>query len=139
MGVKPTVQPMHTCGCQPLINAYLYQLYLWNHWVALHLLVSNLKCSLLLLGLLTESLDHTRLMGAPPKVQLMLVSSTYRITKLHYTYMNATLSKDYVGYLYFQNHFVKPHIWVCNLKRSLCWLALRRESLECTTLMGKPP
>ena len=37
-----------------------------NHWVSLHLWVSNLKWSLLLLGLVTESLDHTRLMGASP-------------------------------------------------------------------------
>ena len=37
-----------------------------NHWVSLHLWVSSLKWSLLLLGLLTESLDHTRLMGASP-------------------------------------------------------------------------
>ena len=37
--------------------------------------VSSLKCSLLLLGLLTESLDHTRLMGAQSKVKRMFVSS----------------------------------------------------------------
>ena len=113
MGVQPSLQPMlvictfritelHcTYGCPNLNKAYDYEPYLQNHWVTLHLLVSSLKCSLLLLGLLTESLDHTRLMGAPPKVQLMLVSSTYRITKLHYTYGNATLSKDYVDNLYF--------------------------------------
>ena len=37
-----------------------------NHWVSLHLWVSSLKWSLLLLGLLTESLDQTTLMGASP-------------------------------------------------------------------------
>ena len=55
-------------------------------------------------------MDHIRLMGAPPNVQPTLVSSTYRITELHYTYGNATLSADYVGYLYFQNHWVTPYI-----------------------------
>ena len=95
--------------------------------------------SLLLLGLLTESLDHTRLMGAQPKVRPMFVSSTYRITELHYTYGNATLSADYVGNLHFQNHWVTPHIWVSNLKGSLNWLALPTESLGYTTLMGAPP
>ena len=75
-------------------------------------------------------------MGAPPKVQLMFVSSTYRITGLHYTYGSATLSAAYVGYLYFLNHWVTLHIWVSNLKGSLCWLALPTESLGCTTLMG---
>ena len=64
----------------------------------------SLKCSLLLLGLLTESLDLTGLMGAPTKVHLMFLSCSYRLTELHYTYGNATLSADYVGYLYFENH-----------------------------------
>ena len=99
----------------------------------------SLKCSLLLLGLLTESLDHTRLMGAPTKVHLMFLSSTYRLTELHYTYGNATLSADYVGYLYFQNHWVTPYKWVSNPKDSLCWLALPRESLGYTTLIGVQP
>ena len=63
---------MHTCGCQPLINAYLYQPYLRNHWVTLHLLVSSLKCSLSFLGLPSESLDQTRLMVAPPTVHLVV-------------------------------------------------------------------
>ena len=84
MGVQPSVERMlvrftlritelhYTCGCQPLVNAYLYQLYLQKLCVTLNLLVSSLKCSLWLLGLLTESLDHTRLMVAPATVQLML-------------------------------------------------------------------
>ena len=62
----------------------------------------SLKFSLLLLGLLTESQDLTRLMGAPTKVHFMFLSCTYRLTELHYTYGNATLSADYVGYHYFQ-------------------------------------
>ena len=41
-------------------------------------------------------------MRAPTKVHLMFLSCTYRLTELHYTYGNATLSADYVGYLYFQ-------------------------------------
>ena len=75
-------------------------------------------------------------MGAPPTVQLMFVSSTYRITGLHYTYGSATLSAAYVGYLHLLNHWVTQHIWVSNLKGSLCWLALPTESLGYTTLMG---
>ena len=91
-----------------------------------------------MLGLLTESLDHTRLMGAPTKLHLMLLSSRYRLTELHYTYGNATLSADYVGYLYFHNREVTPYKWVSNPKDSLCWLALPREPLGYTTLMGAP-
>ena len=34
----------------------------------------------------------------------------YKITELHYTYGNATLSADYVGYLYFENYWLTPHI-----------------------------
>ena len=112
---------------------------LQNHRVSLHMWVSGLKWSLLLLGLLTESLDHTRLMGAPPKVQPMFVSSTYRITELHYTYGNASLSADYVGYLYFENYWLTPHIWVSNLKGSLCWLALPTELLGYITLICVQP
>ena len=57
----------------------------------------SLKFSLLLLGLLTESQDLTRLMGAPTKVHFMFLSCTYRLTELHYTYGSATLSAAYVG------------------------------------------
>ena len=92
-----------------------------------------------MLGLLTESLDHTRLMGPPTKVHLLFLSCTYRLTELHYTYGNANLSGDYVGYLYFQNHWVTPYKWVSNPKDSLCWLALPRESLGYTTLIGVQP
>ena len=45
-------------------------------------------------------------MGAPPYVRLKLVTSTLRITRLHYSYKCATLSRAYVGYLYLQNHWV---------------------------------
>ena len=75
-------------------------------------------------------------MGAPPKVQPMFVSSMYGISELHYTFVNAILSAEYVGNLHFQNHGVTPHIWVSNLKGSLNWLALPTESLGYTTLMG---
>ena len=78
-------------------------------------------------------------MGAPPKVRPMFVSSTYRITELHYTYGNATLSADYVGYLYFDNYWLTPHIWVSNLKGSLCWLALPTELLGYIKLIGVQP
>ena len=48
-------------------------------------------------------------------VQPFIVKS-YRITKLHYNYGNATLSADYVGYLYFQNHWGTPYVWVSTLR-----------------------
>ena len=74
----------YTYGCPTLIKAYVYEPslgnttlmgapplvepmlipFFWNQWVSLVLWVSSLKCSLLLLGLLTESVDHIRLMGA---------------------------------------------------------------------------
>ena len=38
-------------------------------------------------------------MDAPPKIFPFFVSSTYRLTKLHYTYGYVTLSAAYVGYL----------------------------------------
>ena len=51
-------------GAPPLVEPMLVTFFFWNHWVSLVLWVSSLKCSLLLLGLLTESVDHIRLMGA---------------------------------------------------------------------------
>ena len=42
-----------------------------------------------------ESLGYAALMGAPPKVQPMFESSTYRITGLHCTHRCATLSTAY--------------------------------------------
>ena len=69
----------------------------------------------------------------------MLVTSTQRITGLHYTYGCPTLIRAYVGYLYLQNHRVTLHIWESNLKFSLCLLALPSESLGYTTLMGVQP
>ena len=69
----------------------------------------------------------------------MFVSSTYRITELHYTYGNATLSADHVGYFYFENYWLTPHIWVSNLKGSLSWLALPTELLAYIILIGVQP
>ena len=54
-------------------------------------------------------------MGVQPEVQPLIVKS-YRITQLHYNYVNATLSAHYVGYLYFQNHWVTLYIWVSTLR-----------------------
>ena len=69
----------------------------------------------------------------------MFLSCTYRLTELHYTYGNATLSGDYVGYLYFPIHWVTPYKWLSNPRDSLCWLALPRESLSYTTFIGVQP
>ena len=54
----------HTYGCTTFSTAYVGYLFFWNHWVSLVLWVSSLKFSLLLLGVLTESVDHIRLIGA---------------------------------------------------------------------------
>ena len=54
-------------------------------------------------------------MGVQPEVQPLIVKS-YRITELHYNYGNATLSAHYVGYLYFQNHWVTLYIWVSTVR-----------------------
>ena len=54
-------------------------------------------------------------MGVQPEVQPFIVKS-YRITELHYNYGNATLSAHYVGYLYFQNHWVTTYIWLSTLR-----------------------
>ena len=87
----------YTYGCPTLVEACVYYLYFQNQLVTLNLLVSSPKCSVWLLGLLTELLDYSRLMDAPPKI--LFLTSTYRITKLHYTYGYATFSAAYVGYL----------------------------------------
>ena len=57
----------------------------------------------------SESLRFTSLVGVQPEVKPFIVKS-YKITELHYTYGNATLSADYVGYLYFENYWLTPHI-----------------------------
>ena len=92
----------------------------------------------------------------------MFVSSTYRITGLHFIDGCATLSAAYVGYLYVENHQVTLQLLVRHLKQNLCWLPLTfrftgflfnlevssvkwiiacllEESLYHTTFMGAPP
>ena len=96
----------HTYGCLTFRAAYVGQLNLKNHWGTLHLWVSNVKFSLLLLAPPIESQGCTTLMGAPPYVRLKLVTSSQRITRLQYSYGFATLSRAYVCYLYLQNHWV---------------------------------
>ena len=112
MGAPPKEEPMFvsstfsmtglrcTYGCATVSAAYVCNLYVQKHWVTLHSWVSNLKCSLCLLALPTESLANTILIGAPPWVQPLLVRSTYRITWLHYTYRSATLRAAYVSNVY---------------------------------------
>ena len=86
--------------------------------------VSNLVNSQCLLALPTQSLYYTSLMGAPPYLQPMLVTSFYRFTRWHCTYGWPTLSAPYVGWLYLQNQWVTPHLWVCSFKCSVCLLCL---------------
>ena len=56
------------------------------------------------------------LMSARSYVQLMFISSTYRITGLHHNNWCPTLSAAYVCKLYVQNYRAKLHLWVSNLK-----------------------
>ena len=110
----------YTYGCATVNAAYVCNLYLQNHWVMLHLWVSNLKCSLSLLALPTESLGYTILIGVTPRVQPLLVSSTFRNTRLHYTFGCPTLSGAYVCKVLLQNLWFRVHLWARHFKCSLC-------------------
>ena len=69
-------------------------------------------------------------MGVQPEVQPFIVKS-YRITNLHYNYGNATLSADYVGYLYFQNHWFTPYIRVSTLRALDLWMPHLNSAYVC--------
>ena len=103
-------------------------MYLQNDWTTLHVWVSNLNWSQFLWTPSTESMGYTTLIGVQPEVQPMIIRSTYRITRSHYTFGCPTYSSAYVCKLYVQNHLVTLHLWKRHLKCSLCWLPLRRES-----------
>ena len=75
-------------------------------------------------------------MGVQTEVKLFFVYSTYKITGLHYNYRCATLSAAYVGYLWFKNLLLTPHIWVSNLKCSLFLYVSHTVSLDYTTRNG---
>ena len=143
MGTPPLLQTMlvtsslritclhHTNGWPTLSAAYVCMFFLqhdwvtlrlWvrhlqNHWTTLRVWVSNINRCVCLGALPTESLGYTTLIGVQPQVQPMTVMSTYTITGSQKIYGCLTIS-------------VTPHIWVCNLKGSLCWLALPKESLS---------
>ena len=84
----------YTYRCAILSAAYLCKLYLQNHWVTLHLWVSNLKFSLLLLPLPTQSLCFTTLMGVQPLCSLCWLALSTEITVLQYSYGCATFSAE---------------------------------------------
>ena len=120
----------------------------------------NLKFCLCFYSLLTESISCTTLMGTPPLMQPMLVTSSLRITCLHNTYRCPTLSEAYVCMFYLQNHWghytygclalslayccqtplqknwVTLHLLMRHFKLSLCYLLLPSESPCFTSLMG---
>ena len=129
----------YTNGCPTLSAAYVCMFYLQNYWDRLHLWVRHLKCSLCWLAPPSESLAETLLIGNQPLVQRMFVSSSCRITEFHYTYGCATLSAAFICMFLLQNHRVTLHLWVSNLKCSLCLFALATESLGYTSVMGAPP
>ena len=70
-------------------------------------------------------------MGVQPKGHALLVSFTYRITGLHYTYACGTLSTPYVGYLYLENDWLHysygcatlSRAYVCNLYLQNNWVS----------------
>ena len=86
----------HTYVDASLSAAYVCGYYPKNHWVKLHLWGIHFKGGLCLWPLLRESLGYTKLMGAEPWMQSMIVSSTYKVTELHYTFAYATLSTAYI-------------------------------------------
>ena len=102
------------------------------------LMVSNLRRSICLLALPLESLGYSTLMGAPPKEEPMLVSSTFTMTESRYTYRCATVSSAYFCNFCLRNRWVTLHLWVSNLMCSLCVLALPTESPGYTILIGAP-
>ena len=64
-------------GCPTLsATSACYPVYLQNHRVRLHLWERHLKCNQCLYALIRALCE----------MQLMFVSSAYRITRLHYTY-----------------------------------------------------
>ena len=44
------------------------------------------------------------------------VKSSYRITRLQYSYGCAALSEAYVVYLYLENHWVTLQLWVRHVR-----------------------
>jgi len=126
-------------GCRSLSGGYLCELYVESQSIALDLCVSNFYCSLCWLPLPLQSLGYTTLMGAPRYVRPMVFTFTLRITVLHYAYGCATLKVAYICKIYLENHRVTLHLWVPNLMSSQFSLALPKESLCYTSLMGAPP
>ena len=123
----------HTNGWRTLSASNVCMFYLQNDttlwvrhlqslWTTLHVWVSKINRCLCLEALPTESVGYTTLISVQPQVQPMTVMSTYTITGSHKNYGCLTIS-------------VTPHIWVCNLKGSLCWLALPKESLSTLHLL----
>ena len=55
-------------------------------------------------------------MGAPPLMQPMFVSSTYKITEVQYTYGCATVNSAHVCKHSLKRLWVTLHLWVQNLR-----------------------
>jgi len=78
-------------------------------------------------------------MGVQHYEEAVSISSTDRLTALHYSYGCATLGAAYLCYLHVQNHWVTLDIRVSNGKCRLCWLVEPSKSLNYTLLMGIQP
>ena len=76
----------YSYGCATLSAAYVGYLQFQNHLLTPHLWVSKVKLSLFLLASITETVGGNTLMGASSYVRLTLVTSSQRITGLHYNY-----------------------------------------------------
>ena len=72
-------------------------------------------------------------------MQPNLVTTTYKITGLHYIYGCPSLSAASVGWLHVQNEWVTLHLLVTGLKNRPFFLGLDTESLSYNTLMRAPP
>ena len=53
-------------------------------------------------------------MVAQPCMQARIVSSTFSVTELHYTFRCTTLSAAYICNPSLQNYYVLPYLWLCN-------------------------
>ena len=117
----------YTYGCATASAPYVCNLYAQNQWVMLHSWVSNLKCSLCWLALPSESLGYRTHMAIKTLVQSMFVKSAFGITCLVSSYQCYLKCSLYLLVVHLQNHCVTLHLWVSNLRRSICLSALPTE------------
>ena len=72
-------------------------------------------------------------------MQPILICSTFRITRLHFTYKYPSVSAAYVCYIYLQNKRITLHLWVSYFKCSSFLFAGGTEPKGYTKLKGVAP